>query len=535
MDATETPRRLLADRSVTTKIAAAVLAASAVAVGVGTVGLSTSAAIGEDVRTIQTDHVGGMGDIATVHSGVAAMFRACLLATDADEAGRAEALQLARDADARIEEALDHYSEHATGAAADAVTDLRAAYGDHAALRDVVVFQQTPAAGFTMPAADEVIPRFIQAERGFGAALEELQEAEAAQASAVVAQAEAEQRTARTVVLAVLGAGLALAGALAVFVVRTVHRQLTSVGTALDSVAAGDLTVAATVHSRDELGTMAGAVNRARDGIATLVRQLSESTGTLDHSSRQLAGVTERIAVSAQEAAGQADVVAASAADVSSSVQTVAAGASEMGLSIREISQNANDAARVAQEAVEVASRTNETVAKLGESSAEIGNVVKVITAIAEQTNLLALNATIEAARAGEMGKGFAVVAGEVKELAQQTAQATEDIGRRVATIQTDTEGAVRAIADISRIVSTISDYQGTIASAVEEQTATTAAMSSSVDEAAGGAAGIAGSIDGVAAATRTTNTSLAEGEAVARELAATSARLQDLVGRFRV
>ncbi|WP_432493085.1 methyl-accepting chemotaxis protein [Kineococcus auxinigenes] len=535
MDAPGT-RRLLADRSVTAKISAAVLAASAVAVGVGALGVSGMADLDTELKAVKAEHVDGMQEIATVRGGITAMYRASLLnSIAADAAGHADALSSAQEADAVVEEALERYAAGATGpAAAAAVEDVRASYADYVALRDVIMFQQTPPAGFTMPAATEIGPRFNTAENGFNEAITALQEAEAQAAQAKSEEAGAEYRRVRTVVVAALLAGLALAGALAVFVVRTVRRQLGSVGAALDAVADGDLTVAATVHSRDELGAMAGAVNRAREGIASLVRQLSESTGTLDHSSRRLAGVTEQIAASAQEAAGQADVVAASAADVSSSVQTVAAGASEMGLSIHEISQNANDAARVAQEAVEVASSTNETVSKLGESSAEIGNVVKVITAIAEQTNLLALNATIEAARAGEMGKGFAVVAGEVKELAQQTAQATEDISRRVATIQTDTEGAVRAIADITRIVGTISDYQGTIASAVEEQTATTAAMSSSVGEAAGGAAGIAGSIDGVAAATRATSASLAEGEVVARELAQTSARLQELVGRFR-
>ncbi len=148
---------------------------------------------------------------------------------------------------------------------------------------------------------------------------------------------------------------------------------------------------------------------------------------------------------------------------------------------------------------------TNATVSSLGESSAEIGNVVKVITSIAEQTNLLALNATIEAARAGEAGKGFAVVANEVKELAQETARATEDIARRVEAIQSDTTGAVDAINRISAIIERINDFQTTISSAVEEQTATTAEMSRNVTEASTGAVQIAKNIAGVAQAARDT------------------------------
>src|SRR5690606_21069933 len=139
------------------------------------------------------------------------------------------------------------------------------------------------------------------------------------------------------------------------------------------------------------------------------------------------------------------------------------------------------------------------------------GNVVKVITSIAEQTNLLALNATIEAARAGEAGKGFAVVASEVKDLAQETAKATEDIARRVAAIQVDTVSAVEAIAEISTIIANINDYQLTIASAVEEQTATTNEMSRSVAEAATGSGEIAANISGVAIASETSNVVIAD------------------------
>ena len=173
--------------------------------------------------------------------------------------------------------------------------------------------------------------------------------------------------------------------------------------------------------------------------------------------------------------------------EVSRNVETVVAATREMTASIEEISRSATESARVANSAVKMADSTNHVVGKLGESSAEIGKVIKVINSIAEQTNLLALNATIEAARAGEAGKGFAVVANEVKDLAKETAKATEDIGQRIDAIQNDTQTAVDAIQKISEVINRINDISGTIASAVEEQTATSNEIARSVVEAARG------------------------------------------------
>jgi methyl-accepting chemotaxis protein len=160
--------------------------------------------------------------------------------------------------------------------------------------------------------------------------------------------------------------------------------------------------------------------------------------------------------------------------------------------------------------------------------------VVKAITSIAEQTNLLALNATIEAARAGEAGKGFAVVANEVKELAQETARATEDIARRVEAIQGDTAGATAAISEITAVIARINDYQTTIASAVEEQGATTAEMNRSVTDVATGSSAIAGNIAGVAEAAATTTEGVSQTQQAALDLARMSAQLQAVVARFR-
>ena len=204
-----------------------------------------------------------------------------------------------------------------------------------------------------------------------------------------------------------------------------------------------------------------------------------------------------------------------------------------MTASIAEISSNANQAARVAAEATAMAVAINEQVAHLGQSSQEIGEVIKVITQIAEQTNLLALNATIEAARAGEAGKGFAVVAGEVKDLAQETAKATEDIGARVDAIQRDTSGAVEAIGKIAAIVKEINDFQLTIASAVEEQTATTNEMSRGVAEAASGSGEIAGTIASVASSASDASNVLEQIQLSIGELAELSASLRSKAEAF--
>ncbi len=338
----------------------------------------------------------------------------------------------------------------------------------------------------------------------------------------------------RTLVLVILVVGAALGLVLARLVSRSITGPLRSVSGVLKAMADGDLTHTVEVTSKDELGQMATDLSTAIDAVRTTVRTMGESAGALGLSADELMTVSGAIASSADQTSAQANVVSAAAEQVSRNVQTVATGAEEMGASIREIAQNANEAARVASSAVEVAHQTNETVTKLGQSSLEIGAVVKVITGIAEQTNLLALNATIEAARAGEAGKGFAVVANEVKDLAQETAKATKDISARIEAIQADTAGAVDAIAQISLVIGQISDYQTTIASAVEEQTATTNEMSRSVAEAATGSTQIAGTITGVAEAAASTTAGVNQSQRAAEQLAQMSAELNQLVGTFR-
>lgn len=270
-----------------------------------------------------------------------------------------------------------------------------------------------------------------------------------------------------------------------------------------------------------------------RDGMRTVLEQVAESSRHLASASEELSASSRQMGASAEETTRQASAVSAASEQTNRNVQTVATAAEEMSATIKEISNSVQEATRITSQAVKTADSTNSTISKLGDSSAEIGKVIKVITSIAQQTNLLALNATIEAARAGEAGKGFAVVANEVKELAKQTAKATEEISRQIEAIQSGTKGAVAAIGEIGKIIGQINEISTTIAGAMEEQSATTAEITRNVSEAAKGTGEVTRNITGVATASKSTADGASNVLSASQRLAKMAAELEALVGSF--
>jgi methyl-accepting chemotaxis protein len=322
----------------------------------------------------------------------------------------------------------------------------------------------------------------------------------------------------------------------ALFLSRSIAGATQSVLLQAEAIAAGDLTRDdLKIRTQDELGDLTAAINKMSASLKRMIQDITENSVQVASASEELSSTSQQITANSEETSAQAKVVSGAADQVSQNLQTVATGAEEMGASIKEIAKNATEAAKVASAAVKVAENANSAVAKLGDSSTEIGQVIKVITSIAQQTNLLALNATIEAARAGEAGKGFAVVANEVKELAKETAKATEDISRKIEAIQGDTKAAVEAIGSISAVINQINDISNTIATAVEEQNATTNEMVRNVGEAARGSGEITSNINGVAQAAESTSRGATDTQKAAQLLVETSGQLRRLVEQFKI
>ncbi len=328
---------------------------------------------------------------------------------------------------------------------------------------------------------------------------------------------------------------LAISAAMIYVVALSITTPLSKCIAGLGELADKNVNCRLNLDAGGEMGQIASAIDQAAEGMHAAITSLREHSKRLQEAAVGQQDASQQMSATAEETSTQANVVSAAAEQVSASARTVATGVDDLGGSIREIAGGANNAATVAAQAVEQAESATATITKLGESSGEIGEVIKVITSIAEQTNLLALNASIEAARAGEAGKGFAVVASNVKDLSKQTADATEDIARKVEAIQQNTKNAIDVINSIAKIIGQINDHQNSIASAVEEQSVTTRDIGQNVSEAAKGTAEIAQNITGVAQAAQDTSQVAANLQSASEDLTRMARDLQDVVDQFRV
>ncbi|MBB2964368.1 methyl-accepting chemotaxis protein [Methylobacterium sp. R2-1] len=360
-----------------------------------------------------------------------------------------------------------------------------------------------------------------------------------------------------------MAAALGLAVGAMIFSLMRVSRPIARMTATMGTLAAGDTTVAISgSERRDEIGAMAAAVQVFKDNLIR-TRQLEDETalarasaeeqrragmrqmadsfeqavggivGMVSSSATELQATAQTLTTTAGETAGQSTAVAAAAEEASANVNTVAAAAEELGTSVQEIGRQVFGSADLAQRAVAEADQTATLVQELNGAVSKIGDVVALISSIAGQTNLLALNATIEAARAGEAGRGFAVVASEVKELASQTAKATDEISGQISRIQGATGQAVSAISSITGRIREINAVAATIAAAVEEQGAATQEIVRNVAQASSGTSDVTSNIVGVARSSEDTGAAASQVLASASELSRQSEHLSSEVARF--
>ncbi|MFI5493960.1 methyl-accepting chemotaxis protein [Actinoplanes sp. NPDC051859] len=527
-------RRAVADLSVNVKILSAVLVGTVVSLVVGIVGLLALGGASQAAQDIYKTNISGIDAVSGIRQ---AMMQARLDIANHALSQDKEHMDKYREAFTNDLKAVDSaFTIYRSGEPASSDADIAELQKDWAAWTKIALDKQIPNGergdlqAWQEIRDAEVLPLFAEINEH----LDGLAAAEAGDASESAKSAESAYEMSRLVSILVMLVGAVIAVGVGLLVAKQIVRPLHRVRDVCDSLAAGDLTRTTGLTSKDEPGQMGAALDTAVERLRETVTTIGGSAVTLSAASEELSAVSTQLQSGAGDVATRATSASASTEEVNAGVQAIAAGAEQMRASIAEIAVNASRAAEISLQGLTVAERTNSQVAELGTASAEIGDVVKLITTIAEQTNLLALNATIEAARAGELGKGFAVVAGEVKELAQQTARATEEITNRITNIQASSGTAAQAIEEITAVIGQIGDYTTTIASAVEEQTATTSEMSRSVAEAATGSGDVAHTVAGVAEVAGATADGARATQQAAADLTRLASDLTKVVEGFR-
>ncbi|GAB47378.1 methyl-accepting chemotaxis protein [Mobilicoccus pelagius] len=341
-------------------------------------------------------------------------------------------------------------------------------------------------------------------------------------------------RTRWNVVIAVLVACVLIMTPMGMIIVG-VRRAIREINESLAALAEGDLTHAPVVTSRDEMGHMAHSLRITLDALAETLRQVSASAARVDEAAGSVDTMSAEVSKAAKDTAGhleRADVACGVALE---SGRHAAEVVEQMTDSRGRIAQAAGSSTAITDQAVDEVTTTVTTIEQLGASSATIGQVIDTISAISEQTNLLALNATIESARAGEAGKGFAVVAGEVKNLAAQTGEATEDVAQRIGQIQSDTEAAVQAIRSIATTAGNIRASQDEITTVVDEQGRVSERLAELLEEALRSTQASAGLVDETSSIAAHFGTNATRMQESSGDLRTEATPLTDLVGRFRV